>query len=117
MLTEELGNHPVDGCVWYMAIKRVSECLQEGRESNKWVSFLISTKIQHHPGSQNTAFLTHGFTGNWACLDHPHYAPRGKTSVEHRSNHGTEQRSVQWGSWELRKQTHGHLWTAYQQGN
>ena len=37
---------------------------------------------------------THGFTGNWACLDHPHTSPSGKTSVEHRSNHGTEHSSV-----------------------
>lgn len=37
---------------------------------------------------------THGFTGKWACLGHPHSAPSGKASVEHRSNHGTEQSSV-----------------------
>lgn len=94
MLTAELGSHPEDGWVWSMATKRVSECLQERRESNKWVSFLTSTKMQHHPGSRNTAFprltASQGTELVWAT----HTAPSGKASVEHRSNHGTEQSSV-----------------------
>ena len=57
--------------------------------------FLDLNKDSASPRKPKHCFpQTHGFTGNWACLDHPHSAPSGKTSVEHRSNHGTEQSSV-----------------------